>query len=220
MSKLRVVTLVSGSGSNLKAIFHSEFAAKLDFAGVVSDRQCPALDWAGAQGIRASAIPFPAGNQAERKERRPAWNDALRAQVAALSPDVIVLAGFMRILSADFVNAFESKIVNVHPSLLPAFPGAHAPRDAIEAGVRVSGCTVHLVDEGVDTGPILAQVPVPVLPGDDAKTLHRRIQQAEHRLFPAVIGAIAEGNLNLSTQTWQSECAMPQGSLWNVSWMS
>lgn len=109
--------------------------------------------------------------------------------------DLVVLAGFMRILKGDFLRAFSQRVVNIHPSLLPAFPGLEAWRQALEYGVKVTGCTVHLVDQGIDSGPILAQETVPVLQDDTAETLHTRIQEAERRLYPAVVGAWAEGRV-------------------------
>ncbi|MDB6033775.1 MAG: PurN [Verrucomicrobiales bacterium] len=119
-----------------------------------------------------------------------------RLQEAAV--DLVVLAGFMRILKGDFLRAFSQKVVNIHPSLLPAFPGLEAWRQALEYGVKVTGCTVHLVDQGVDSGPILAQETVPVLQDDTAETLHQRVQQVERRLYPAVIGAWAAGKITVN----------------------
>jgi phosphoribosylglycinamide formyltransferase-1 len=111
--------------------------------------------------------------------------------------DLIVLAGFMRILKGDFLKAFANRVVNIHPSLLPAFPGLEAWKQALDHGVKVTGCTVHFVDQGVDSGPIIAQEAVPVLESDTAETLHARIQEAERRLYPAVIGALAEGRISV-----------------------
>lgn len=112
--------------------------------------------------------------------------------------DLVVLAGFMRILKGDFLRAFSQRVVNIHPSLLPAFPGLEAWRQALEYGVKVTGCTVHLVDQGVDSGPILAQETVPVLQDDTAETLHARIQEVERRLYPAVVAAWAEGRVSVN----------------------
>ena len=111
--------------------------------------------------------------------------------------DLIVLAGFMRILKGEFLRAFTNRVINIHPSLLPAFPGLEAWQQALDYGVKVTGCTVHFVDQGVDSGPILAQETVPVLAGDTAATLHERIQQSERRLYPRVVGALAEGRIVL-----------------------
>jgi phosphoribosylglycinamide formyltransferase-1 len=110
---------------------------------------------------------------------------------------VLLLAGFMRIVGPDVVRAFPDRILNVHPALLPAFPGIHAPRKALEAGVKVAGCTVHLVDEGVDTGPIVMQAAVPVLPDDTEETLSARILEREHEIYPAALRALAEGRITV-----------------------
>ncbi|HJL01343.1 MAG TPA: phosphoribosylglycinamide formyltransferase [Polyangiaceae bacterium LLY-WYZ-15_(1-7)] len=194
---MKLAVLASGRGSNLAAILEAIDAGRLEgsVAAVIADRDAPALERARARGLPAEQVPF-------RKADRAAWDADLAEAVAAHAPDVVVLAGFMRILGERFLKHFPKRILNVHPSLLPAFPGARAPQAAIDAGVRLSGCTVHLVDAGVDTGPILAQAAVPVLPGDDADRLHARIQAVEHRLLPAVLDAIGRGQLDLSTHQW------------------
>jgi phosphoribosylglycinamide formyltransferase-1 len=119
--------------------------------------------------------------------------------------DLIVLAGFMRILKGDFLRAFANRVVNIHPSLLPAFPGLEAWKQALDYGVKVTGCTVHFVDQGIDSGPILGQETVPVLAGDSAAILHERIQQAERRLYPTVVAALAEGRISVHGRqaTWR-----------------
>lgn len=191
---LDVVVLASGRGSNFEALARAidEGRVRARLAGVVSDRaDAPVLALARARGTETHVVAV--ANHASRDD----WDAALAATVAALSPDLCVLAGFMRIVRSAFLARFGGRTINVHPSLLPAFPGLAAPRQAIEAGVRVSGCTVHVVDAGVDTGPILAQAVVPVLPDDDEAALHARIQRAEHALFPAVVGFIADGSLAL-----------------------
>lgn len=190
----RIVVLVSGRGSNLRAIDDAIRNGRCDatLVAVVSDQpDAPALSFARDRGYEAVAVPYRKGDD------RAAWNVALTREVALFEPTLVVLAGFMRILGASFIDTFPRRIVNVHPSLLPAFPGHDGPAQAIRAGVRVSGCTVHLVDHGVDTGPILAQGVVPVLPGDDVASLHARIQSVEHRLLPATIDAIAKGEITV-----------------------
>lgn len=194
VSQLKLAVLVSGRGSNLRALIdaidHGSCAAQV--VGVMADRPgAPALDFASARGIATSVIAPKAFAD------RGAWDEALAQATLARSPDLVVLAGFMRLVGPAMLRRFEGRIINVHPALLPAFPGIDGPAQAIRAGVAISGCTVHLVDAGIDTGPVLAQAAVPVHAGDDAARLHARIQQAEHRLFPAVIHAIATGAIVL-----------------------
>lgn len=149
--------------------------------GVVSDQQCPAIAWANSEGLPTRVVAF--GEYSDRA----AWNVALADAVADFAPHVVVSAGFMRILAPSFLHRFPNKVVNTHPALLPSFPGAHAVRDALAHGVKVTGSTVHFVDEGVDTGPIIAQVAVPVQPGDTEAVLHERIKVAERELIVDVL---------------------------------
>jgi len=189
-----VVVLASGRGSNLKALFDAIDAGRCaaEVVGVVSDRPAAgALALAAERGVPTAVVPLSRGDD------RDLWNARLAHAVAELGGELLVLAGFMRLIGRPLLDAYPGRIVNVHPALLPAFPGAHAPHDAVAAGVRISGCTVHVVDEGVDTGPILAQAAVPVHPDDDADSLHARIQIQEHRLLPAVVDWIARGVLAL-----------------------
>lgn len=191
---MKIAVLVSGTGSNLRAIASAIEAGTcaVEIALVASDKEgAPALAFAAEREIPTAVVSPKA------YESREAWDAALAERVAAAQPQLVVLAGFMRIVGKAMLERFPNRIVNVHPALLPAFPGAHGAEDAIAKGVRIAGCTVHLVDAGVDTGPILAQAAVPVLPGDDAKTLHARIQVHEHSLLPAVIDAIARGGIVL-----------------------
>jgi phosphoribosylglycinamide formyltransferase-1 len=189
-----IAVLASGRGSNLRAIAEAidRGACTARVVAVVSDKaDAAALAFASGRGV-ATAVVEPRAHAS-----RALWDAALAETVASFSPDLVVLAGFMRIVGASMLARFPQRIVNVHPALLPSFPGAHGARDAIAKGVRISGCTVHLVDAGVDTGPILAQAAVPVLPTDDEASLQARIQRAEHRLLPAVIDAIARGAITL-----------------------
>ncbi|MGB5812200.1 MAG: phosphoribosylglycinamide formyltransferase [Polyangiales bacterium] len=188
------VVLVSGRGSNLRAICDAIDAGRCDarIVGVVSDRRnAAALEFASACGIPTRVVPLKKGDD------RGQWNVALANAVIELAPRLVVLAGFMRILGAPLLSAFRGRIINVHPALLPAFPGHDGPGDAIAGGVRISGCTVHIVDDGVDTGPIIAQAAVPVLVDDTAETLHARIQVQEHQLLPSVIAKIVRGEIEL-----------------------
>ena len=176
----RLVVLASGSGTLLQALLDACTSGVVDaeVVGVGSDLAgCRALARARNAGIATFA--HAPGDFASRSD----WNVQLTREVTALAPDLVVSAGFMRILGPQFVTAFEGRIINTHPALLPAFPGAHAVRDAMAYGVKVTGCTVHIVDDGVDTGPILAQCAVEVLPDDDEATLHERIKVEERRLL-------------------------------------
>jgi phosphoribosylglycinamide formyltransferase 1 len=177
----RIAVLASGTGSNLQALLDDEVVGPA-LALVVSDRaEAKALDRARSAGVEAVHLDPKA--HGSRDEHDAALVELLKDRNIGL----VCLAGYMRILSTDFVRALWGRTLNVHPSLLPAFPGAHAVREALAWGVRVTGCTVHLVDEEVDHGPILAQEAVPVLPDDDEASLHSRIQEAEHRLYPRAV---------------------------------
>lgn len=189
-----VVVLVSGRGSNLEAICDAVDAGtcQANIVAVVSDRaRAGALELAERRGIATRVVALRKGDD------RDLWNDSLAASVSDFEPTLIVLAGFMRVLGPPLLERFPGRIINVHPALLPAFPGHNGPRDALQGGVRISGCTVHVVDSGVDTGPIIAQAAVPVLADDTEETLHARIQIQEHRLLPAVIHQIAVGKIEL-----------------------
>jgi formyltetrahydrofolate-dependent phosphoribosylglycinamide formyltransferase len=171
----RIVILASGSGSTLQAILDdSELGAHVVAAGT-DVAGCAAMQRAESAGVPTFAVAL------RDHPDRAAWNDELAARIAKYEPDLVVLAGFMRVLAPSVVNQF--RIVNTHPALLPAFPGAHAIRDALRAGVATTGVTVHWVDEGVDTGPVIAQTVVPVEAGDDEDALRARIQAAEKPLY-------------------------------------
>lgn len=182
----RLVVLASGTGSLLESLLE---AAVDDYPGrivaVGADRDCRALEVATAASLPSYTVAL--GDYADRD----AWDCAMTEATAAHEPDLIVSAGFMKILGPRFLDRFMGRIVNTHPALLPAFPGAHAVPDALAYGVKVTGCSVHLVDAGTDTGPILAQQPVPVLDDDDEATLHERIKVVERRLLVDVLEALA-----------------------------
>jgi phosphoribosylglycinamide formyltransferase 1 len=171
----RLVVLASGSGTTLQAILDDPELGALVVAAGTDVPGCPAMQRAERAGVPTFAVAL------RDHPDRPAWNDELAATIAKHEPDLVVLAGFMRVLGATVVTRF--RIVNTHPALLPAFPGAHAVRDALAAGVSSTGVTVHWVDEGVDTGPVIAQVAVPVSAGDDEDSLRARIQAAEKPLY-------------------------------------
>ncbi len=189
-----MVVLVSGQGSNLQALIDAaaDPAYGTRVVLVVSDRSdAYGLERARRAGIETAVVRL------EDHPDRGSFDRALRDLVAGARPDVVCLAGFMRILGPEFVRAFPNRIVNTHPSLLPAFRGAHAVRDALAWGVRVTGCTVHLIDEEVDHGPVLFQAPVPIRDGDDEPSLHERIKREEHRLLPVAVGLVAEGRVRV-----------------------
>jgi len=184
--------LGSGKGSNCAAIADAcaNGAIPAQVAIVVSDVETSGiLDRARERGLNCLHI-------APGKFRTKLDDDAEAAVIAALRKadvDLVVLAGFMRILKGEFLRAFANRVVNIHPALLPAFPGLEAWKQALDYGVKVTGVTVHFVDQGIDTGPIIAQETVPILPGDTPETLRARIQEAEHRMYPRAIAALARG---------------------------
>jgi phosphoribosylglycinamide formyltransferase-1 len=182
----RLVVLASGTGSLLESLLAAavdDFPARVVAVG--TDRDCRALEVAADAGLPAYTVRL--GDYPDRA----AWDVAVTEATAQHQPDLVVSAGFMKILGAQFLSRFLGRVVNTHPALLPAFPGAHAVPDALAYGVRVTGCTVHLVDAGVDTGPILAQEPIPVLDDDDETSLHERIKVVERRLLVDVLAAMA-----------------------------
>jgi len=181
---VRIVVLASGRGSTLRAILDA--AADTDFGGQVVAAGTDVKGCAAMTHAEADGIPTFAAQLCDFTDRA-AWNEALAASIAGHRPDLLVLAGFMRILAPDVVRRF--RIVNTHPSLLPSFPGAHPVRDALAAGVERTGVTVHWVDDGIDTGPVIAQLEVPVVPGDDEASLTARIQAVEK---PFYINAIRQ----------------------------
>jgi phosphoribosylglycinamide formyltransferase 1 len=190
MEPMRIVALVSGSGSNLQTVIDAVAAGRLDveIAAVGSDNpHAGGLARAAAAGIETFVVDF------SQFDDRAAWNHALTVKTASYDPDYVLSSGFMRIAGEEFINAFDGRYLNTHPALLPAFPGAHGVRDALRYGVKVTGCTVHIADAGVDTGPILAQAAVPVLETDTEAVLHERIKVQERHLLLVVLGELAAG---------------------------
>ena len=187
----RIVVLASGTGSLLQSLLD---AAVGDYPGrvvaVVTDRDCRAVTIATDASIPAITVPL--GDYPDRGT----WDTAITDATAAHDPDLVVSAGFMKILGPEFLARFPGRVVNTHPALLPAFPGAHAVADALEYGVTVTGCSVHVVDSGVDTGPVLAQEAVEVRDTDDESTLHERIKVVERRLLVKVLAEIATCGVN------------------------
>lgn len=178
----RIVLLASGTGSTLQAILDDPALRPAVVAAGTDVPGCAALQRASCAGVPTFAVPLGAD--------RAAWNGSLADRIAGYAPDLVVLAGFMRILAPQVVHRF--RIVNTHPALLPAFPGAHAIRDALAAGAAVTGVSVHWVDEGVDTGPVIAQEQVRIEPGDDEATLRARVQSVEKPLYVKAIRQLCE----------------------------
>ncbi len=192
----RIAVGVSGTGSNLRALAAAARRGELggEIVLVFADQPCPALGWAIEEGLDTALITDLAGPGSAERAR---GDRVLCESLQAAGADVVVLAGYMRIVGPDTLEAFRGRILNTHPSLLPSFPGAHAVRDALDHGVSVTGATVHLVDETLDGGPIVAQDAVPVLPGDDVAALHRRIQAVEHRILPRATAFALAGTLEV-----------------------
>ena len=190
---MRIVALVSGTGSNLQAVIDAVKSGELDIeiAAVGADREGTyGVERSAEAGLETFVVNF------NSFPTRAEWDGALTEKVASYSPDVVVSSGFMRIVSPEFIDTFNGKYLNTHPALLPAFPGAHGVRDAMAYGVKVTGCTVHWADAGVDTGPIIAQEAVVVEPDDTEETLHERIKVVERRLLIQTLADLAAGRLN------------------------
>lgn len=191
---LTVAVLISGAGSNLRALLEAAndpaYPAHIEVVG--ADRPADGLEHAEEFGVPTFTVPFRAF------ESREAWGEELASQLRAWKPDLIVLSGLMRLLPAGVVAEFSPRIINTHPAYLPEFPGAHGVRDALAAGATQTGASVIVVDDGVDSGPILAQERVPIEPGDTEATLHARIKPVERRLLIDVVRRIATGDLDLA----------------------
>lgn len=187
----KTVILISGRGSNMQAVVQAKIP-NLHIAAVLSDnQQAPGLAWAAGQGIPTAALnprDFP---------NRAAFNQAMLDLVSGYAPDLVLLAGYMRILPPEFCSRFANHTINIHPSLLPAFPGLHTHQRALDEGCRLAGCTVHFVTAELDCGPIIAQGAVPVYDHDTADTLAARVLQVEHQLLPQAVADFAAGHLEI-----------------------
>lgn len=191
MSRNRIVALASGSGTLLQAVIDASETIGAEVVAVGADKHgIPALDRAAGRPV----FVVPVSDYAARSE----WDAALTQAVGRYEPDWVLSLGFMRLLGPAFLGEFGGRVVNSHPALLPAFPGAHAVRDALAYGVKVTGTTVHLVDAGVDSGPIIAQAPVTVLPGDDEASLHERIKVVERQLVVDVTAGLIRHGYSIS----------------------
>jgi len=191
----RMGVLVSGGGTNLQAILDAERAGRLPgvaTAVVVSNK----ADAGGLERARKAGVPTAVVDHSHFPDR-PAFEAELARVLESHKVDLVVLAGFMRVLTGAFLSRFPQRVVNIHPALLPSFPGTHGQKQAFDYGVRFSGCTTHFVDEGTDTGPIILQSVVPVLPDDTVESLQARILAEEHRIFPETIRLWAEGRLTV-----------------------
>ena len=194
---VRLAVLISGGGSGLAArrryqqtpCCHSTVLALAD------STDAGGLEHARNAGVKSVGVPLPM--EIDRSERRLAHEHLVHAELVAADAELVVLSGYMRILTPWFVSRWKGRLINIHPSLLPNFPGAHAHRDVLAAGVSVTGCSVHLVDEGVDSGPVLAQRQVEVLPDDDEEALQERVKRVEHTLYPEVLDRLCSGRISL-----------------------
>ncbi|MBB4185156.1 phosphoribosylglycinamide formyltransferase-1 [Sinorhizobium terangae] len=193
-AKKRVVVFISGGGSNMLSL--AEAAAEPDFPAEVV---AVIADKAEAGGLaKAAALGIPTFSFVRKDfASKEAHEAAILTELDRLQPDIICLAGYMRLLSAAFIQRHEGRILNIHPSLLPLFPGLHTHQRAIDAGMRLAGCTVHFVTEGMDDGPIIAQAAVPVLAGDTAETLAARVLTVEHKTYPMALRLVAEGKVEM-----------------------
>lgn len=213
----RLGVLVSGSGSNLQVLIDACRAD--DFPAEVAVVVCNvpgayALERAGRAGIATElvdhkALPFRTG---DAQRDRAAFDARIIEVLRAHRVDVVCLAGFMRLIGLPLLEAFPHRVLNIHPSLLPSFPGLHGARQALAHGVKVTGCTVHFVDPGLDSGPIIAQAAVPVLPDDDEKTLAARILTEEHRIYPMAVRWLCEDRLEISGRTVRLSAPAPEGA--------
>jgi phosphoribosylglycinamide formyltransferase-1 len=207
--KKRVAILISGRGSNMMSLVEAARAAEYpaEIVAIISSRpDAPGLAWAKSQGLPARAIDHKA------YPSREAFDDAIHAALAEARVDYVALAGFMRIQSAGFVAKWLGRQLNIHPSLLPLFKGLHPHQQALDAGVKLSGCTVHYVTEEMDSGPIVAQAAVPVLDDDTSASLAERILKAEHKLYPQALALVASGRAKIEGSRVRVEGAfIPQG---------
>ncbi|MDE1941720.1 MAG: phosphoribosylglycinamide formyltransferase [Betaproteobacteria bacterium] len=204
----RIVIMISGRGSNMAALLAANLP--LEVAAVISNRPGVAgLALAAAEGVATEVVDHQA------HATREAFDQCLAETIDRYQPQLVVLAGFMRILTPAFIRRYQGRLLNIHPSLLPAFPGLNTHRRALEAGVRIHGCTVHFVTEQLDHGPIVAQAAVPVLPDDSEATLAARVLACEHRIYPEVLCWWAEGRLALQDggRVRIQGAAFPDGSL-------
>lgn len=201
----KIVVLISGRGSNMQAVAKADIP-NAQIAAVLSDNpQAAGLAWAAGQGLATAAI------SPRSHADRAAFNRAMLQLVDSYEPDLVLLAGYMRILPPEFCSRYVGRLINIHPSLLPSFPGLHTHQRAIDEGCRLAGCTIHFVTAELDCGPIIAQGAVPVYDNDTADTLADRVLQVEHRLLPLAVADFVAGNLSIRGQRVLNKRAAAEG---------
>lgn len=193
MAPYRIAVLASGSGSLFQALIDHNFSTEVEIVGLISDIECQAI--ARAKTAKIPALVIEVGTD------RVKWDVQLAKALEQMSPDLVISAGFMRLIGPAVLNKFEGRIINTHPALLPSFPGAHAVRDALKARVTKTGCTIHFVDAGLDTGEVIAQTEVHVLANDDENSLHERIKQQERKLLVSVVSDFVSGKIRTKSRS-------------------
>lgn len=188
MPQIRLVVLASGSGTLFQSLIDEQENHQAKIVGLIADVQCQAIDRAKAAGIPVNIVAM--------QSDRNLWDHKLSDLIESLNPDLVVSAGFMRILGSAVLEKFEGKIINTHPALLPKFPGAHAVKDAMMAGATETGSTIHFIDAGVDTGEVITQEAIAILPTDTEDSLHERIKQVERKLLVQVVGDFVSGKIS------------------------
>jgi phosphoribosylglycinamide formyltransferase-1 len=207
----RIVILISGRGSNMQAILEARLPVEI--AAVISNRpEAKGLEIAAQHGVTTAVVDH------RKHPSRGQFDAALAEEIDSYQPDLVVLAGFMRILTEDFVNRYPGRLINIHPALLPAFPGLDTHEKALQEGVRIHGCTVHFVTPTVDHGPIISQAAVPVLPGDTPDTLAARVLEQEHLIYPEAIRWFAEGRLALENNRVKADIAQASAPALRSPW--
>jgi phosphoribosylglycinamide formyltransferase-1 len=186
--QIRLVVLASGSGTLFQSLIDEQKTHQAQIVGLVTDVPCQAIDRAKAAGIKVITV--------EMEKDRNLWDKKLSDGIESLNPDLVVSAGFMKILGSAVLEKFEGKIINTHPALLPNFPGAHAVKDVLAAGAKETGSTIHFVDAGVDTGEVITQEVIAILPTDTEDSLHERIKQVERKLLVQVVGDFVSGKIS------------------------
>lgn len=207
----RIVILISGRGSNMQAILEAGLPVKI--AAVISNKpDAKGLEIAARHGVATAVVEH------RQHASREQFDAALAERIDSFQPDLVVLAGFMRILTEGFVNRYQGRLINIHPALLPAFPGLDTHEKALREGVRIHGCTVHFVTPTVDHGPIIAQAAVPVLPGDTPDSLAARVLEQEHLIYPEAIRWFAEGRLTLENNQVKAEISQASAPALRSPW--